>query len=48
MVTESKFAKIERINGHKIIKERGGRSGSVMKDKTKYSRTPKHKGLKEW
>ena len=48
MVTDTKFAKTEVINGHKITRVRGGRTGSVMQDKTKYKRRDKHQESREW
>ena len=34
---------IKTIGKHRIIKLRGGRSGIIMKDPTKYNRKSKHK-----
>jgi len=40
---------IKEIGGRKVLKMRVRTPApKVMKDKTKYSRTPKHKGSKEW
>lgn len=45
MKNEITFA---NMSGTMVPKLRGGRSTKVMKDKNRYCRKMKHKGVKEW